>query len=458
VFEPVDMKRPTPTVLLLLALQSCTSEPRPNDPPPPARATWSKDIAPLYGERCVSCHKTGGIAPFSLETYDDARLMAARALEAVRSRVMPPWLVTGDGSCQTFDDSRWMSDGEIAKLAAWVEDGTPMGEAVSAIEGESEETLGAEAFEVEMSEPYIPRADPERGYPEDDYRCFLIDPALAEDRFVTAFEVVPGDPTQVHHMLVFDVDPTLIVGADAQGQPITNGNMIDAHVAANDRYGWSCFGAAGEGIVPSGLPVVWAPGVNVTRYPAGTGLFLPTGHVLVMQIHYHLHHEERADRTKLRLELAEQVEQPGFILLPDGFLQTAFTPAPAMLPPGMSDVPYTWKIPAKPAIDEIRAAIGSPSAQVSLYGAVPHMHRHGRSMSVSVGAEGESSTCIADVFRWDYDWQRFYFYREPIPLAEDHVLETTCHFDTTGATEPIFPGLGSNDEMCLFGMYVVVTP
>jgi hypothetical protein len=371
---------------------------------------------------------------------------------------MPPWLVTGDGSCQTFEDSKWMSDAEIEKLAAWVEDGMPMGDAVSAIEGASEQTLGDGALELEMSEPYVPRADPEQGYAEDDYRCFVIDPALEADRFITAFEVLPGDPTQVHHMIVFDVDPEMIVGADPQGRPITNGDSIRGHLAGSDRYGYSCFGAAGEGVIPSGLPVVWAPGVNVTRYPAGTGLLLQKGHLLVMQIHYHLHGEERADRTKLRLELAEGVEKPGFILLPDGFLQTAFTPAPAMLPPGMSDVPFTWKLPAKDAIDEIRAAVGSPSARVSLYGAVPHMHGHGRTMSVSVGAEGESSTCIADVFRWDFDWQRFYFYREPIALEEDQILETTCRFDTSDATAPIFPGLGSNDEMCLFGMYVVVTP
>ena len=78
-------------------------------------------------------------------------------------------------------------------------------------------------------------------------------------------------------------------------------------------------------------------------------------------------------------------------------------------------------------------------------------------MSVSM-LEGGERTCVADVFRWDYDWQRFYFYRDPIELREGQMLETTCVFDTSKETRPIFPGLGTNDEMCLFGVYVVVEP
>jgi hypothetical protein len=385
-----------------------------------------------------------------------AKLWAEPALAAVKDRVMPPWLVTDDGSCQTFEESLWMSDAEIAMFEAWVEDGLVMGEDVSALGSEDDDALSEDALELIMSDVYVPRAEPDRGYAEDDYRCFVLDPGQDRDRFITGFEVEAGDPTQVHHVLVYDIDPEMIVGGGPMG-PITNGQVIESLSTDVDRIGYSCFGAAGEGVVPSGLPVAWAPGVRVTRYPEGTGLFLRQGHLLVMQIHYHLHDEDRPDRTKIRLELVDQVEKPGFVLLPDGFLSTAFGPTPATLPPGMSDVPYTWQIPAQAAIDEIRAATGLPNAKLSLQGAVPHMHGHGKSMQVGL-TRGGAKTCVADVFRWDYDWQRFYFYADPIEIEDDHLLETTCHFDTSNETEPIHPGLGSNDEMCLFGIYVVATP
>src|SRR5262245_50092273 len=101
------MNRLTTLALLLLLSPACSTEP---DPPPEnqPRATWAKDIAPLYRERCVSCHSSGGIAPFSLEDYESAKLMAVASLAAVRDRVMPPWLITDDGSCQSFSDSRWL--------------------------------------------------------------------------------------------------------------------------------------------------------------------------------------------------------------------------------------------------------------------------------------------------------------------------------------------------------------
>jgi hypothetical protein len=32
----------------------------------------------------------------------------------------------------------------------------------------------------------------------------------------------------------------------------------------------------------------------------------------------------------------------------------------------------------------------------------------------------------------------------------------TCDFDTMGATEPVTAGWGTNNEMCLMGLYVVM--
>ncbi|NNL30804.1 MAG: hypothetical protein HKO77_07260, partial [Gemmatimonadetes bacterium] len=43
-----------------------------------ADVTFSRDIAPVFQRSCVHCHRSGGVAPFSLETYEDARPMALR--------------------------------------------------------------------------------------------------------------------------------------------------------------------------------------------------------------------------------------------------------------------------------------------------------------------------------------------------------------------------------------------
>ena len=53
--------------------------------------TFTKDVAPILFENCVSCHRPNHLAPMSLMTYDDARPWARAVKTKVLARVMPPW-------------------------------------------------------------------------------------------------------------------------------------------------------------------------------------------------------------------------------------------------------------------------------------------------------------------------------------------------------------------------------
>ena len=39
--------------------------------------TYNRDVAPILDAKCASCHRLGGIAPFSLTTAADAKAHAA---------------------------------------------------------------------------------------------------------------------------------------------------------------------------------------------------------------------------------------------------------------------------------------------------------------------------------------------------------------------------------------------
>ena len=67
---------------------------------------------------------------------------------------------------------------------------------------------GESRLTLEMPEPYTPSAP--TGFGTDDYRCFLLDPKLAEDAFITGFNVLPGNPDVVHHVILFRVPPTSV--------------------------------------------------------------------------------------------------------------------------------------------------------------------------------------------------------------------------------------------------------
>src|SRR5512134_2450291 len=53
--------------------------------------TFSKDVAPIFYAKCVTCHRPGEVAPMSLITFRDVRPWASAIREKVTTRAMPPW-------------------------------------------------------------------------------------------------------------------------------------------------------------------------------------------------------------------------------------------------------------------------------------------------------------------------------------------------------------------------------
>ena len=62
--------------------------------------TWHADIAPLVSEHCQSCHSDGGIAPFGLGTYAQAKMWAGTFEGVLPSGFMPPFLAATTPDCQ----------------------------------------------------------------------------------------------------------------------------------------------------------------------------------------------------------------------------------------------------------------------------------------------------------------------------------------------------------------------
>ncbi len=410
----------------------------------PAVTFWD-DVAPVVYESCVTCHRDGGVAPFALDTYEEARAWSVAVAAAVEARTMPPWLVVDDGTCGEFRHSRWLPQESVDMIAAWVADG--------AVEGEPRDDLaipelpGLEGA-TEISTPsFTPAIQGGELAEFDEYRCFLVDPQLAGDRFLTGYDVRPGNDAIVHHVLVMPVDPDQDVGGG-----MTNAEAMQAlDDESPGRDGWPCFGAAGDGVQVSGIPVVWAPGQGVVELPAGTGLRVAQQEQLVIQVHYNLanpDHVGMSDQTTVQLRLVEDVAREGFMALPDPFLESIFVGNPIELPPGDPSAEYVWELPVSDLL------FGTPLTSIDLLGVFPHMHQYGRTMRLEIEG-GAGTECAAWVPRWDFNWQLQYFYEEPRTLGLDDVLRVTCGFDTSSTDEPVMPGWGTKNEMCLMGMYIV---
>jgi mono/diheme cytochrome c family protein len=412
-----------------------------------AAITYWQDVAPIYYESCVSCHRGGGIGPFPLDDYQSAAAWASASAMAVENRVMPPWLVTDDGTCNEWQHSPVLSQEQIDTIVAWVDEGAPEGTARDDLElPELEGLIGT----ITLTTPeFVPEPAGGLFAQYDEYRCFLVDPGFDHDVYLTGYEATPGNDALVHHMVAMPVDPNLVVDGNQ-----TNLQVMQAHDDESpDRLGWPCLGAAGEGVAIEGLPVIWAPGQGVVKLPADSGYRIAAGNLMVVQIHYNLFDASligQSDSSTIELLLADTVARAGMFGIDDGLLDTMQNGDPYVIPAGDPAHEFTWRM----SVDEYIGWQGSE--QLELWGFTPHMHAYGTRLTARLFDENDQEIgCVGDVPRWDFGWQMYYFMQQPIMLEPGYEIEVTCTYDTTDAPTGLVPGWGTLNEMCLIGMYLV---
>lgn len=377
-----------------------------------ATTFWYKDVLPITQVSCANCHRSGGIGSFPLETFAQAKPMAAAIKSAVVARRMPPWMP--DPSCGgTFVGDRRLTQSQIDTIARWADEGAPEGNPADAPAPPGPVgQLPRLDTTLTMAETYTPSATT-----TDDYRCFLVDPALTGNRFVTGYDIVPGVAAEVHHVIIYVVDR----------------NAARTRDTNEAGPGWTCFGDSG---LQSPGPIgAWAPGTGAVIYPAGTGIQLTASQGLAMQIHYNTTSTPRVpDQTSVKL----MYSPPGAsltqaYLLPlvgDGFA----------IPPNATGYTYTKNFP-----NPLRVA------PIKVYGLMPHMHTLGKRITI----KGPGDTCLVDIPKWDFHWQQQYFRPQPFTVPVNTEIAMTCSWDNP-TTRTIRWGESTSDEMCF--AYLYATP
>jgi mono/diheme cytochrome c family protein len=173
-----------------------------------SEVTYSNQIARLFQDRCVRCHRDGEIAPFSLSNYEEIVGWAPMIEEVVRENRMPPW--HADVRYGRFSNDARLNDGEKELIANWVANGAP--------QGDPRDLPAPRAFTTgwQISKPdrIIAMGDQPFTVPAEgkvEYQYFTVDPGFTEDMWVKEAEARPGNNAVVHHIIVFIIPP---------GQPI----------------------------------------------------------------------------------------------------------------------------------------------------------------------------------------------------------------------------------------------
>lgn len=405
---------------VVLLLSACSTD----------SVTYYQDVAPVLNKHCVQCHSSVGIASFALDTFEDAKTYARVAASAVRNRTMPPFNVDNSGACRTFTPARWLSDAEIEALDSWSND--PLAGNVVEGGGTANVADGFVATKTIQTPSYVP------GPELDDYRCFIVDPELENDAFLTAIQVQPSAPQVAHHLLMFTLD-----SEEAE-------TFAREQDAKSEKTGFPCLGNIGNSLLTREdvrLANVWAPGVGIAALPEGTGIRLRKGHKLVMQVHHNLAGGSSANVMDIGLALQPSVPQEGYVALIDDF--------DLELPAGLTEATYTWNMP----VDAIRIFYNVGGDQnLRVRGVFPHMHELGLQQTLHY-VDDDVDTCMYSVPRWDFGWQEFFFYPESQQQVLRHGnLRLSCTYDTSQRDSPLEWGEGTQDEMCMTFLYYTIEP
>ncbi len=357
-------------------------------------------------------------------TYKQAVNWAEDLKHYTQSRQMPPWKpVEGPA----FHNERRMSDRDVATLAAWVDGGTPEGDAKDA----PPPAEFTEGWQLGKPDLVLEPADDFHIGPggRDVFRCFVMPTNLDEDKYVTAVEVRPGNRRVAHHALLF-LDRT------GQGRKLEQAEKDREKKGDEAERGAGYSVKMGVGFSPQGGLSGWAPGMRARHLPEGTGYLVPKGSDVVMQMHYHKNGKAETDRPKIGLYFARKPVEKQYqgAVIRGNFL---------FIPAGNERFKVTGSLP--------------PLAQdVTLHSVMPHMHMLGREIKVTIRPpEGEATSLIA-IKDWDYNWQETYFLKEPMSLKACNRFEVEAFYDNSARNpnNPFNPprlipfGEQTDNEMC----------
>jgi hypothetical protein len=378
------------------------------------KAVYYGQVQGILQQNCQVCHSAGGIGPFPLTTYEEAKTKASLIKWSVDSRRMPPWMPAKSADCPDFSHSIALSDDQVKTITQWVDGGTLEGDPKNATSFvPKKDALAHVDAEVGMQAPHTPS-----GKNPDDFHCFLTETAIPTDagnKELTGFHFVPGVKEMVHHVLIYRV----------------NSNYAKTLEQKYPQKNWACTSGAlfnHDGLTQGGLLGVWVPGTDVVHFPTDTGMPMQAGDRVVLEIHYNLSNltAPKPDQSRIRLEFAKAPVKVKLQLS----LQADFG---LNIPPQSKDktAQNTFNIPTG----------------VRVWGMMPHMHKFGTKFRTDL-VKGGKTSCFIDIPRWDYNWQQTFFFKTPISLASGDKLNLTCTYDNP-TDKAIRWGEGTGDEMCL---------
>jgi len=370
----------------------------------PGTLTYHRDVARILQQYCVECHRDGGIAPFALDDAESVLDRTGVIRRVVESGQMPPWSAkpVDAGEANPWSNDPSLSAEDRHDLLTWLaSDSRTLGDPADAPAPRSYPnrwSIGEPDLVIPLSREY---QIPATGVMP--YQIDRVEVPIAEDRWVSAYEILPTARDVVHHVLVF-VRP-------ADGSRDEDRNEAGGYWAA------------------------YVPGNGSTIYPSDTARRLPAGSVMAFQIHYTPNGKATRDRLQIGLQFAD--EPPRMEVktwpLPDRQLD---------IPPGVAN-----------HLEQTEKRVAYDLPVISIMG---HMHNRGKAFACDVTYPDGQSESLLEIPQYDFNWQLRYEFKHPKFIPAGSRIQVRGLFDNSAGnpanpdpTKRVRWGQQTHDEMLI---------
>src|SRR5438067_1181990 len=164
--------------------------------------TYHARVERIVQHNCVECHRSGGVGPFELTTYDHVVAHKGMIRKVVERGTMPPWFAAppARGEHSPWANDRSLCDSDKADLLAWLAGDLAKGDPADAPLPRTYPSgwlVGKPDAVFRIPQPIAVKAQGTMPY-----QHVSVDTDFDDDRWVQALEVRPTARDVVHHVLV----------------------------------------------------------------------------------------------------------------------------------------------------------------------------------------------------------------------------------------------------------------
>jgi len=358
----------------------------------PRTPTFTKDVAPIFQEKCEACHRPDSIAPMSLVTFADARPWARSIKTRVADRQMPPWQIDRAVGIQKFKNDRSLTDDQIDTIVRWVDAGAPQGDPkdmpapkvfpddqgwnFAALFGQKEPDL------IIKSEPFTM-------------------PAVSQDAWDK--RVTPSGLTEARWVRAIEIRPETV-----KGRKITHHAI--AYLEQSEPGAPTQFG------LPTPF-MEWAVGKQGEMMRPDVGKLLLPGSKFHWDIHYSEAGEEITSRVEMGIYFYPKGQEPKY--------RDTLSLVPAAL--GTMDI--------RPNTVSVVEGFTTLRDNARIESFQPHMHLRGKAMMVEAILPSGQKQVLSMVSDFNFNWMTTYVYADDAAplLPKGTILKVTAWHDNTAA-------------------------